>query len=392
MASSKGVPIDDRRMGYRRLIEEAADTNRRLTSSSITDESSQSREGPVWSRIDEQGDVVRARNASTLLKLQKFWPFRRERRSATDALRSRRVQQAEYGFAANAYRAQPAIIMHYKFGLTYKPDKLAQTSISSEKILRQGSRGSSNANHIMRIDGRLVPEEGKDADKKPDASYCPHTESERDVIALCDRFKMHEQERLAREMHDDFGQLLATMRMDLNHLASDQVALGPVAAASVANCLELVETMQRSVRHILSNVPPKEIVSLGLWRAIADLVDSYRKRLPVTFVCVLPNAPCTLTPPVQVSLFRMVQEALNNSVRHSGANTISVLGNCTESSINLQVIDDGHGLLKSEAGDHVSFGLRWMRERILALRGEIQIDSAPGTGTTIRVTVPLTGR
>ena len=198
-----------------------------------------------------------------------------------------------------------------------------------------------------------------------------------------------EQQRLAREMHDDFGQLLAAMKLDLCILQEKLASGGRTGLSQVENLQELVDTMITSTRRIIAELPPKAVDDLGLFPALEQLVAGFRKRHPIRLITRMGKQSTRLDPDVELATYRVLQEALNNIVRHAGATTVDIDVDCSATHLRLLVRDNGHGICATELSKGGSFGLLWMRERVLALAGTIDIDSDAGQGTCIAMSLPL---
>ena len=209
------------------------------------------------------------------------------------------------------------------------------------------------------------------------------------LMETFDALREREQQRLAREMHDDFGQLLAAMKLDLCMLHK-KVANGDCTGLpQVENLQELVDTMITSTRRIIAELPPKAIDDLGLFPALEQLVAGFRKRHPIRLITSMGTQSTRLDSDVELATYRVLQEALNNIVRHAGATIVNIDVNCSTTHLRLRIRDNGNGICATELGKSGSFGLLWMQERIQALAGTIDIDSSAGQGTCIAISLPL---
>jgi signal transduction histidine kinase len=197
-----------------------------------------------------------------------------------------------------------------------------------------------------------------------------------------------ERKRIARELHDDLGQQLTLLKMDLSALKK-KLAAGASPLLAAAERLDGVLTQTvRSARRIYAGLRPPMLDDLGLVPALEELVQrmsessGLRCRLDADESVAVPDR-------LAMPLYRVAQESLNNSIRHANACviTVSVFEDSAQRIV-LRVQDDGRGMNAEDPPKGKTFGLIGMRERIYALGGQFQVKSAPGQGTTIEAAVP----
>jgi signal transduction histidine kinase len=201
-----------------------------------------------------------------------------------------------------------------------------------------------------------------------------------------------ESTRIAREVHDEVGQLLTALRMDLTWL-EERLELsreGKDSAISekLQSMTRLLETAAESVRRIMTELRPAVLDELGLVAAVEWCVEEFQKRTGIA--CSLHSNLGAAAPDRERStaLFRILQEALTNIMRHSGATRVEVRLEERKNGIRLEVADNGRGIPLERVSDSRSLGLLGMRERARSLGGEVSIRGAPDRGTTVEVTVP----
>ena len=210
----------------------------------------------------------------------------------------------------------------------------------------------------------------------------------RAMIATFDAVKDGEQHRLQREMHDEFGQLLSAMKLDLLLLQKELPQRSTGVERQMDSLHELIDTMIVSVRRIVAELPPQSIAELGFEAALCHLVRGFRKRYPIKFIvsCTLkidtPNA--FLAEPA----YRIIQETLSNIVRHAHADCVHIDVFQQAGQFRLQIEDNGNGITLADQKKTGSFGIVWMRERVTALEGTITIRGRPGEGTVIDIRIP----
>jgi len=210
-----------------------------------------------------------------------------------------------------------------------------------------------------------------------------------DLIAALDALRAEEQKRLAHEMHDDFGQLLAAMKLDLCTLQQRVPPENAEALKYLRSINELVDSMVTSVRRIIADLPPKLVEDLGLFHALRALVNNFEQRHRIACDMQLLGAPAEPAAKLATALYRIVQEALNNVAKHANATSVKVAIHCRNTSIGVSINDNGTGMRIQSTRKAESFGLIGMRERVLALGGRMKIESGEGQGTKIRIVIPL---
>ena len=219
-------------------------------------------------------------------------------------------------------------------------------------------------------------------------------ESERSLRALSLRL-LHSQDeerrRLARELHDSVGQILAAMSMNLSILRAEK--LGPTATKAVADNEELQSQAIVEIRTISHLLHPPLLDEAGLPSALQWYLDGFSERSKIVVTLKISENFGRLPDELEIAIFRVVQECLTNIHRHSGSRTAEVYLNQNAGQIELEVRDEGKGLplekkLALTSSGMMGVGLRGMRERITQLNGVIEISSTE-EGTVVRATIPL---
>ena len=203
--------------------------------------------------------------------------------------------------------------------------------------------------------------------------------------------RMHEAESglLSRELHDEFGQMLTSIKMDLSWLASRLGEAHPDLKRKVDASLGLVDASVKSVRSIAARLRPRILDELGLLSAIDWLVQDFRERSGIDSAFVADAKVGTLSPERSTAVFRIVQEALSNIARHANAKCIDVSLHEEDGWLTLEVRDDGKGVTEDEKTGYESIGLLGMRERALAAGGTLVFDSVLGRGTVVTLRLPI---
>ncbi len=211
----------------------------------------------------------------------------------------------------------------------------------------------------------------------------------KNLIAALNGLREEEQKRLAREMHDDLGQLLAAMKMDLSDLQQYLPQTDTKVRQRLEGIHDLVNTMVVSVRRIIADLPPKILEDLGLINAIKLLGSNFQKRHHILCRLDLPAEEIFIEQKAATALYRMVQEALNNVAKHARATRVMIDINVHDEFMTLCITDNGIGMVASASQKAGSFGLIGIRERVLTLKGKVRIESTLGTGTAIHIMVPV---
>ncbi|MBK8754123.1 MAG: PAS domain-containing protein [Candidatus Competibacteraceae bacterium] len=200
---------------------------------------------------------------------------------------------------------------------------------------------------------------------------------------------VQEEERrtLARELHDDFGQQLTALKLNLGLL--NNRSLDTVGHRRIADCLEIVNHTLERVRDTALNLRPSILDDLGLSAAL----HWYARRQAERAGCVIEVRDCVppLSPDLETAVFRIVQEAVNNAIRHSAARTIDIAVEISHQRLLLAIRDDGTGFAPEEkpTEDRRGMGLMNMRERVELLGGQFALTSWQGGGTVIEAEIPL---
>ena len=199
----------------------------------------------------------------------------------------------------------------------------------------------------------------------------------------------HEAERtwIGRELHDDINQRLALLAIELDRWS--QHALTNELTELVRHARARITEIAEDVQGLSHRLHSSKLDYLGLATAAKSLCRELSEKTKVEIVFEHAGIPHTLSKEVSLCLFRVLQEGLQNAVKHSGVRSFTVDLQGTEESIELTVADFGNGFAEQEACTGHGLGLISMRERLQLVHGELSVKSQPGAGTTIRARVPL---
>lgn len=216
-------------------------------------------------------------------------------------------------------------------------------------------------------------------------------ESEEKLRALAAHLiSVREEERahIAREIHDELGQVLTGLKMDVAWLAKrlqDQALL-----QKTDSMCQLVDATIRTVRKISTGLRPEILDEMGLVAAIGWQATEFQKRTGVRCRINLPAESTSFDRELSTTTFRIFQEILTNVARHSGATRVDVELSRADDSLLLDVTDNGVGIANGAANARTSLGLLGMQERALRLGGAVSISGASGKGTRVSVSIPMT--
>ena len=205
--------------------------------------------------------------------------------------------------------------------------------------------------------------------------------------------EQHEEERrrLSRELHDETAQVFSAVKMELGVLRD---AAQPAHGARLDQVLALIDTGIRSIRNVTNDLRPSLLDDLGLLPALRSLVADFSERSGIRAGLAVPSSLPPLSGEAELALFRALQEALSNVLRHANAQTVDIGISIEPAGVLLQVSDDGSGLPPGVAPETLELqghmGLAGMRERITALGGTVRLQTRAGAGALLEVLVPAT--
>jgi signal transduction histidine kinase len=195
-----------------------------------------------------------------------------------------------------------------------------------------------------------------------------------------------ERRSISRELHDEVGQSLGALLVDLGRLSTTLPSENPAIKAQLENMRSVAERTFQAVRDISLLLRPSMLDDLGLVAALEWQGREVSRRSEIEVEVHSENVSDSLPEEYRICIYRLVQEALNNAVRHSGAKNANVSVSQTPRCIILRVSDDGHGF---DAERIRGLGLLGMEERVKRLAGTLTVDSKPGQGATLTAELPF---
>jgi signal transduction histidine kinase len=224
-------------------------------------------------------------------------------------------------------------------------------------------------------------------------------ESEQELRQLTSQLlSIQEQERrrVARELHDELGQALTVLKINLVAIEDN---LGPDQQHLKVNCehmLSYIDTVIDNVRRMSWDLSPSSLEDLGLSAALGYLVDETCHSHNIQSAVVMDEIDHLFPPETQINIYRMFQESLTNVVKHARASLVSVNVTYEDGKVSFMIQDNGRGFnvkqVMSGKAAKRSLGLTAMNERALMAQGSLQISSRKGQGTTIAFSIPTSNR
>ena len=269
----------------------------------------------------------------------------------------------------------------------------------------KGRRASDYAVTGVRRDGQHVPLEGSISSlyesgkpiytiilrditerKQVHEQLAQSTTQLRELSAALQTIREEERKHIARELHDDLGQLLATLRVDLA-LLQRQVR-EPGARKLLDGMDDLVMAAITSLRRIASNLRPRALDEGGLYFALESLRQEFVSHYGIACRLHANEEELILDDAYSTAIYRIVQEALTNITRHAQASRVDLSLRRVDDLLDISIQDDGHGIAAQDMDKASSYGLIGMRERVWALHGDISILNDGGTRIMVRLPLP----
>jgi signal transduction histidine kinase len=197
-----------------------------------------------------------------------------------------------------------------------------------------------------------------------------------------------ERTTISREIHDDFGQSMTALKMDLNWL-ENRLPKDDKRIERIHGMNKLVDDSITLMRRIATQLRPNLLDDLGLDAALEWQAKEFSRRSGIRCGLNLPEIDLDLNPNMSTSVFRIFQESLTNINRHAQATQVTVTLEQKDRTMILTIQDDGRGIIEKEITASHSLGLLGMRERAAQWGGEVNIQGVPGKGTTVTVRIPL---
>ncbi len=273
-------------------------------------------------------------------------------------------QQATRRLGVHSALYVPLIVRGRAIGVVIAHDKQGATPVFSEDDLRLAESLAARAAIAVDLSERVS----------------------RDSVRRVVEAQELERARLARELHDETGQALTSILLGLKPL--EQTVDSAEAREALASVRELVISTLQDVRRLAVELRPSALDDFGLVPAVERLTDTFREQSGLRVDLESQLGDERLATEAETTLYRVIQEALTNVIKHAGAERVSILLQRKDGAVVAVVEDDGSGFeTASTRAD--ALGLAGMRERVSLAGGRLQVESTPGAGTTVVAEVPL---
>jgi signal transduction histidine kinase len=224
--------------------------------------------------------------------------------------------------------------------------------------------------------------------RREEAGLRRSNEQLRELSARLQSVREQERTHISRTIHDELGQTLTGLKMDLAWLQGHLGEQEPALLDKTRAMSDLIDTLVQSVRQISTELRPA-ILDLGLVATIEWQLQEFQNRTGIESKLITAPEETTLDNEGSTTVFRILQEILTNVIRHAQATQVKVTLKETTTFLTLQVQDNGRGITEREIRNPKSIGLLGMHERARLQGGEVQFQGVPGKGTRVIVRLPL---
>jgi PAS domain S-box-containing protein len=325
-------------------------------------------------------DIAASRDAFRKLQEKKYIRYE-DLPLETKGRRRRHVE-----FVSNVYRVNGSKVIQCNIrDITERrraEEALANASKELENRVAERTAELVAANKLM----KKMIDEGKRTEEKLTKSR----ERLRNLSGRLQSLLEEERTRISREIHDELGQSLTALKLDLSLIRRSLASDGH--AGHSANVLAMERTANRiirMVRRIATELRPGILDELGVAAAIEWMAKDFRERTGIPCKVKLQRMDKIANDVRETAIFRIVQEALTNVMRHAAASQVNVSLKIEGGDVIIEVRDDGIGIMENQVSGTTSLGLIGIRERVRLLEGDVEISGKPGEGTLVRVFLPV---
>jgi len=270
-----------------------------------------------------------------------------------------------------------------------------RVEIDSKKVRKDGTKIPCiiTATPFRGPDGNLIGivEDFKDISerKRSEKELMESRGKLRSLAAHLQVIREEERERIAHEIHDELGQALTALKMDVHWIRRKLPGTEDFLVEKTVTMSTLIDTTVQSVKRIISELRPRLLDDFGLSAAMEWQADEFMKRTGIQCDIELEPEDIILDEAWSIAIFRIFQETLTNITRHADATRVKVSLKENTTVIEMRVSDNGKGISKKQLSAPQSFGIIGMRERAHSLGGSLVIAGDRGDGTTVTVTIPI---
>src|SRR5256714_6033349 len=271
-----------------------------------------------------------------------------------------------------------------------KLDVPIETTYEAEIICKNGARKP------VEVSSRMIYKDGVAVGVQGTARDITERKRDKEALQTYSRRLLEAQEaerqNIARELHDEIGQILTAVSLNLHSIQKS--CQTDACLPNIDESIQVVEDALSRVRELSLELRPSLLDDLGLAAALRWYVGRYTTRSGIATEIIGDEELGRISHDIEIACFRIIQEALTNTARHSRATRASVIIERTNGHLHLTVADNGIGFESDKflfgMASVLALGLRGMQERALAVNGQVQITSRPGQGTQVTLNVPLT--
>jgi signal transduction histidine kinase len=193
-----------------------------------------------------------------------------------------------------------------------------------------------------------------------------------------------ERSRLAQDLHDGLGGMLSGVKLTLSAMKGNMI-LPEESARLFTKAFEQLDSSIGEMRRVAHNMMPEALVKLGLQQALLDYCDGINTSNRLSIKCEFHGLESRLDNSTEIIVYRIVQELLNNIIKHADASNVLVQVIKKDAELDITIEDDGSGFIKEEAVAKKGAGLKNIQSRVDYLKGELDIKSVPGKGTSVHI-------
>jgi signal transduction histidine kinase len=258
----------------------------------------------------------------------------------------------------------------------------------------QPIRGDDELSHLARVfnDMASALELREDREQQAREALRQSREQLRDLASYLQNVREQERTRIAREIHDDFGQSLTILKMDLSWLKKHMLQDQPQVQNKIDTMFNVIDASLQTLHTVSSELRPVILDDFGLESAIEWQAEEFQNRTGIRCRVESSITDLDLTRDQSTAVFRIFQETLTNVMRHSGATEVDVRLEMNEDALILEVADNGRGITEAEISNSQSFGLLGMRERLYPWNGQVDFLGRPNKGTRVIARIPIFGK
>lgn len=266
-------------------------------------------------------------------------------------------------------------VFDYEISIICKNDKIRHVKVSRKEVLWNGYK------HFQVINIDVTDQRNAEEQLHKFASHLQNVREEEKVA-------------LAREIHDDLGQNLVALKIDMGLLKQKVVKNNFFVGAQEVcarfdNLIFLIDKTVKTARRVMNGLRPELLEIHGLVGAIKAYIQEFDERHQISCEFKSNMLEVQINQQQKLALYRILQESLNNIAKHSKATLVTIQLNKDDDTLKLEIIDNGIGFDKKNSGRQDSYGMIGMKERVVLLEGKLEITSEPGKGTCVYVEIPV---